>query len=94
MEVRYYLDGDTGLPHIRRHGVLETEVEAVLARPIEDRPGRDGVRLALGRTPAGRWLRVVYVPDSQPGGVFVITAYALVGKPLAALRRRMRRRRL
>jgi CBS domain-containing protein len=32
-------------------------------------------------------LRVIYVPDSEPGGVFVITAYDLVGKPLAAFRR-------
>jgi CBS domain-containing protein len=37
-------------------------------------------------------LRVVYVPDQIPRSVFVVTAYDLVGKPLAAYRRRRRRR--
>lgn len=46
--------------------------------------------MAIGRTEAGRYLRVIYVPE--PGGVFVITAYELKGKPLFAYRRRMRKR--
>jgi hypothetical protein len=33
---------------------------------LEDRPGREGARVALGQTRAGRYLRVIYVPDSQP----------------------------
>ncbi len=74
-----------------RHGVNETEVEAVLREPAEDRPGREGSRVAIGQTHGGRYLRVIYVPDPEPGGVFVITAYELVGKPLQAFRRRMRR---
>jgi hypothetical protein len=37
-------------------------------------------------------LKVVYVPDPIPQSVFVITAYDLVGKPLAAYRRRRRRK--
>jgi hypothetical protein len=48
--------------------------------------------VALGKTEAGRYLRVVYVPDPLPDSVFVITAYDLKGKPLAAYKRRMRRR--
>ena len=55
-------------------------MEDVLARPMEDRAGRDGSRIALGQTEAGRYLRVIYVPDSKPGSVFVITAYELGGK--------------
>ena len=47
-------------------------------------------RSAVGRTRAGRYVRVIYVPE--PGGVFVITAYELVGKALMAYRRRMRQR--
>jgi hypothetical protein len=93
MEVRYYLDPDTGEPHIYNHGVSEEEVEYVLRHSGEDLPGRDHSRQALGQTPGGRYLRVIYVPDSVPDGVFVITAFELRGKPLQAYRRRRRRRR-
>ena len=93
MQIRFYLDPDTGLPHIERHGVTEVEVEYVLRTPGEDRPGRDDSRVAIGQTQGGRFLRVIYVPDSSPESVFVITAYELRGKPLAAYRRRRRGRR-
>ena len=46
----------------------------------------------LGQTFSGRYLKVVYVPDPEPDSVFVITAYELTGKPLAALRRRRRKK--
>lgn len=91
MNVRFYVDPESNEPHIHRHGVDETEVENVLARPLEDRPGREGARVALGRTRAGRYLRVIYVPDPVPDSVFVITAYQLGTKSLKALRRRRRR---
>lgn len=91
MNLRFYIDQETDEPHIYRHGVDETEVEDVLARPLEDRPGREGARVALGQTRAGRFLRVIYVPDPAPGSVFVITAYELGPKALKALRRRRRR---
>jgi Domain of unknown function (DUF4258) len=74
VEIRYYVDPETELPHIYRHGVDEQDVEDVLRRPIEDRPGRDGSRVALGRSQAGRYLRIIYVPDDVPDSVFVITA--------------------
>jgi len=92
MNIRFYLDPETGIPHIYQHAVHEDEVEDVLRNPGEDRPGRDGSRVALGQTQRGRYLRVIYVPDPQPDSVFVITAYPLTGKPLAAYRRRRRKR--
>jgi hypothetical protein len=91
LNVRYYIDPQTGEPHIHNHRVSEPEVEAVLAKPGEDRPGAEGARIAIGQTSAGRYLRVIYVPEAE--GVFVITAYELSGKPLLAYRRRNRRKR-
>jgi hypothetical protein len=82
----------TGLPHIRNHELNEDEVIEVLEKPSEDRPGREGSRVAMGQTASGRYLRVIYVPDSEPDNVFVITAYELTGKPLAAFRRRRRKK--
>jgi len=93
MAVRYHIDPDTGEPHIYGHGVMEAEVEYVLRHPVEDRPGSDDSRHALGQTAAGRYLRVIYVPDEAADSVFVVTAYELRGKPLQAFRRRKRRRR-
>ena len=93
MHFRYYLDPETGYPHIYKHGVDEKEIEHILLNLGEDRPGRDGSRIAIGQTQSGRFLRVIYVPDVKPESAFVITAYELRGKPLQAYRRRMRRRR-
>ena len=93
MDIRYYVDPETQQPHIYLHNVTESEVEEVLRRPMEDRPGRDGSRIALGRTEAGRYLRVIYVPDRMLDSLFVVTAYPLGPKALRALRRRRRRKR-
>ena len=92
MKIRFYIDPETGQPHIYNHGVREDEVEGVLGKPGEDRPGREGSRVAIGKTNSGRYLRVIYVPDPIPESVFVITAYDLIGKPLKAYRRRRRRK--
>ena len=54
MELRFFIDSSTGEPHIYGHNVTEVEVEDVLTRPIEDRPGSEGSRVALGQTEAGR----------------------------------------
>ena len=91
MNIRFYIDSDTGCPHIAKHNVSESEVEDVLRRPGEDRPGRDGSRVAIGNTRGGRYLRVIYIPDPKPDSMFVITAYDLTGAPLKAYRRRCRR---
>jgi hypothetical protein len=93
VNVRFYLDPETGQPHIYGHGVSEDEVEEVLASPGEDRPGRDDSRSAIGQTQNGRYLRVIYVPDPEPSSFFVITAYDLGWKAMTAYRRRARRRR-
>ena len=91
MVLRFFIDPSTGEPHIYQHGVDEDEVEDVLVRPVEDRPGREGSRVALGQTHAGRYLRVIYVPDPEPESLFVITAYDLGPKALKALRRRQKK---
>jgi len=92
LQARFYIDPTTGLPHVDNHDVTEHEVIEVLDKPDEDRPGREGSRIALGQTTSGRYLRVIYVPDPEPDGLFVITAYELTGKPLAAFRRRRRKK--
>ena len=92
MNLRFYNDPETGLPHIYNHGVTEDEVEDVLLNPGEDWLGRRRTRNALGQTQNGRYLQVVYVRDPKPNSVFVITAYELTGKPLTAYRRRQRKR--
>lgn len=93
MQLRFYIDPETGDPHIYGHDVSEIEAEEVLARPLEDRPGREGTRVAIGQTRAGRYLRVIYVPEPELNSAFVLTAYNLGSKPLRALRRRLKKRR-
>jgi hypothetical protein len=92
MYIRYYIDPGKGLPHIYNHNVSESEVEDVLLRPGEDRHGRDGSRIALGQTRAGRYLRVIYIPDPEQENIFVITAFELTDKPLVAYKRRRRKK--
>jgi len=92
MKIRFYIDPETEQPHIYNHGVKEDEVEDVLRKPGEDRPGNEGSRVAVGKSASGRYLRVIYVPDPIPQSVFVITAYELTGKPLKAYRRRIRKK--
>ena len=92
MKIRFYIDPVTGSPHIYKHDVRKNEVEDVLKKPGEDRPGKENSRIAIGQTKDGRYLRVIYVPDPEPDSVFIITAYELSGKPLKAYRRRGRRR--
>lgn len=92
MDVRFYIDPDTREPHIHAHGVSEAEVMDVLWNPLENRAGRDGSRILLGRTRAGRTLRVVVAFDHDGHGAFVITAFDLRPKPLKAMRRRLKRK--
>ena len=93
LKTRCYIDAETGHPHIHNHDIAENEVEDVLSRPGEDRLGAGGSRVAIGQTSAGRYVRVIYVPDPEPRSVFVITAYEPRGKALLAYRRRRRRKR-
>lgn len=92
VHVRFHIDPETGAPHIHNHKVTEEEAEDVLSRPLEDRPGHEGSRVAIGQTRAGRYLRVIYALDPKPGSVFCITAFDLGPKALRALRRRRKKR--
>ena len=92
MMLRFYEDPETNLPHICRHEISEHEVEDVLKRPIEDRVGREGARIAIGQTRSGRYLRVIYVPDPERDSLFVITAYELGPKARRALQRRRKKK--
>ena len=91
MDVRFHLDPDTDLPHIYGHGVTEAEAEYIVRHAGQDRPGRDRSRHAMGQTASGRYLRVIYVPDEQGDGVFVVTAWEMRGNELRAYRKRRRR---
>jgi hypothetical protein len=91
-EIRYNIDADTGLPHIYQHDISTSEVEYILRFPGENRAGSEGSRVLIGSTDAGRVLKVICVPDDDGQGVFVVTAYDLSGKALAAYRRRRRRK--
>ena len=92
MKIRFYIDPHSGQPHIGRHNVAESEVEDVLTKALEDRTGSEGSRVATGQTRAGRYLRVIYVPDPEPESVFVITAFDLSSKAKHALRRRRKKK--
>ncbi len=86
--IRFYIDPVSGEPHCLNHGVTEDDVFEVFSCPIEDIRGDNRSRIAIGRGIGGSLLKVIYSTD--PESVFVITAYPLVGKQLAAHRRRMR----
>ena len=82
MHYRYNFDKDLGTDHIAKHQISREEVEYVIENPVEDGPAWDNARQAIGKTSAGRYLRVIYVPDSAAEGIYVVTAFDLEGKPL------------
>jgi len=92
MQIRFYVDPDTDEPHIWAHGIIEEEVRQVLRSHGEVRRGHRNSRMKIGRTYAGRYIQVIYVPDEEGDGIFVITAYELSGNARAAFRRRHRRK--
>jgi hypothetical protein len=92
IELGFWNDPETDLPHIYDHGVTEKEVEQVLRRTGLDYPEGRNARVRLGQTEAGRPLKVVYVPDAGADSAFVVTAYELRGKALKAYRRAKRRK--
>lgn len=93
MHLRFHVDAETQQPHIYAHGVTEEEVKEVLSSKGDDFRGRNDSRNCFGQTLAGRYLKVIYVPDEIGDGVFVVTAYDLRGNELKAYRRRKRRKR-
>ena len=90
MQIRYYIDEESELPHIYSHGITEDDVAEALTNAAEEISGHSGARIAIGTTKGGKHVKVVYVPEES--GVFVITALQLKGKPLRAFRKRMRKR--
>lgn len=91
MELRFCINPDTGDPHIFDHHVYADEVRDVLRKPLEEIRGRNGSKLVLGQTRAGRYLKIICVPDEQGDGIFIVTAFDLPARQVRALRRRMRR---
>lgn len=92
MELRFWNGPETDLPHIYAHGVTEEEVRQVLNRPGVSFRGRGNSRSVMGQTAAGRYLKVVFVPDAGGYSGFVVTAYELRGKALRAYRRARKRK--
>jgi hypothetical protein len=92
LKIRFFFEPGADEPHILDHGVSEEEVLQVLEDPLEERPSRDGSRIIIGRTDGGRILRVIYSPDEDQKGLFVIMAYDLKGKPLLAFKRRRKKK--
>ena len=66
VRICFYLDRESCEPHIDGHGVTEGEVETVPAKRDEDRLGRDGSRVAIGRSEVGRTLRSSTCPTRSP----------------------------
>lgn len=93
VKIRFYVNPETGEPHIYDHGVSEEEVEEVLAHPGEDLPARGGSRSIIGKTDDGRYLRLIAVREQTAGSIFVVTAYELSPRQLAGYKRRRRKRR-
>jgi hypothetical protein len=81
MNIRFYMDPETGQPHIQEHGVMEEDVRQILVGRGDEFPGAGKARIRFGKTLAGRYLKVIFVPDLERDSIFVITAYDLRGKP-------------
>jgi hypothetical protein len=71
--IRFFIDVETGLPHIYEHNVSEDEVRDVLRNPFQEFEGRRNSRVAFGQARGGRFLKVIYSRDDDGIGIFVIT---------------------
>jgi len=91
MEIEFYIDADTGEPHIARHGVEKWEAIDVLENAEVSYNGRGGTLVAVGQTRSGRCLRVIYRRLGTEA-CRIITAYDLSANAKRALRRKRRRR--
>jgi hypothetical protein len=92
VNVSFHLKPD-GEPHIQDHGVAEYEVLEALEHPLEQIAGRGESTILIGRTIAGRVLKIIFTHAREHEGIFVITAFDLPARQLRALRRRLKRRR-
>ena len=92
MRVRFNRNPD-GEPHIHDHHVEEFEVLEALAARLDTFGGEGDTTIVIGRTRAGRVLKVIHAPSRDGDGIFVVTAYDLPPKQLRAVNRKLRRRR-
>lgn len=92
MNVRFNLNPDAEA-HTLDHGVSEAEVHEAMDRPLLQTSGRDGSTILIGRTIAGRVLKIIFTDARDGDGIFVITAFDLPDKQIRALQRRLKRRR-
>ena len=77
MEFKFYVNPDTGKPHILDHHVEPEEIFDFFSQPlILERHRADGSFEAFGRTPSGRFLTVAYRREGHEI-IFVITAFDL-----------------
>src|SRR5207247_6721887 len=77
MRIRFYIDPVTDQPHIYEHDVTEDEIRQALLGGGDDFQSRKQSRIHVGQTKAGRYLKIMYVPDEDGDSVFVITASAI-----------------
>ena len=75
VRIGHYIDPEMELPY--RCGVSEAEVEEVLQRAGPKHRG-----IEIGRTSAGRYVRVINLQDPEPSNVIMV--HGLRGKPLTA----------
>jgi hypothetical protein len=90
--MRFHHDS-SGDPHIWSHNVSEQEVAEALVDRLESIRGRGTSIISIGRTRAGRYLKVIYSPDDFGADIFVITAFDVPPKQIRAVKRRLKRRR-
>jgi len=77
MDMRFYLDPDSGLPHIYQHGVREDEVEQILRGKGEDVAAKDGARRNSDKRTRDATCKSIYTFDDLGLSIFVITAYGV-----------------
>lgn len=92
MRLRFYIDPETGEPHIHNHHVEEWEVWDICDEPLESRPGGDGTTVLLGQTRNGRFIRVICRRDEHRDSTLIITAYEPGPQAIRGLRRRRKKK--
>ena len=86
MQYKFYTDPETNEPHIFNHGVTEDEAIESIENKAEIKRSRKDSFVAIGRTAAGRTLKVVYVKKIDY--LLIVTGYEMSGRELKAFRRR------
>jgi uncharacterized DUF497 family protein len=78
---------DFNIAKVEKHNLTVADVEfVIMSHPAVGRG--DGKLYVEGATPAGRWIRVIFVEDD---GIFVIHAMPISSRKASGARRRRRR---